>query len=266
MFNLGVKPDWKLNPNGKQMMRQGFTLLELLLVICILGVLAALLGPTLSRAKMQGQNTTCISNLRQLGIALQSFVADNDAYPSIIAPTNGDYPGLWVSQLETGGFGKSRPIASFINRGVWRCPAAPLFNPWPPSNGSDEWDSYAYNGWGVAVPNPTNFLGLRGNYIPGEHWIKGYPGYAPVKESEVMAPAEMMAIGDSANGGLYFARYDLPYVDRNGRSSSRHQGRFNVLFCDGHVESPTLEFLFADTTYAALVRWNRDHQPHQDSL
>jgi prepilin-type processing-associated H-X9-DG protein len=40
----------------------------------------------------------------------------------------------------------------------------------------------------------------------------------------------------------------------------------NVVFCDGHVESPTLQFLFADTSAAALSRWNRDHQPHREKL
>ena len=42
--------------------------------------------------------------------------------------------------------------------------------------------------------------------------------------------------------------------------------RANVVFCDGHVESPTLQFLFADTSDAALSRWNRDHQPHRERL
>jgi prepilin-type processing-associated H-X9-DG protein len=40
----------------------------------------------------------------------------------------------------------------------------------------------------------------------------------------------------------------------------------NVVFCDGHVESPTLQFLFADTSDDALSRWNRDHQPHRERL
>jgi prepilin-type processing-associated H-X9-DG protein len=40
----------------------------------------------------------------------------------------------------------------------------------------------------------------------------------------------------------------------------------NVAFCDGHVESPTLQYLFADTSDEALVRWNRDHQPHRERL
>jgi hypothetical protein len=40
----------------------------------------------------------------------------------------------------------------------------------------------------------------------------------------------------------------------------------NVAFCDDHVETPTLKFLFADTSDAALSAWNRDHQPHRERL
>jgi hypothetical protein len=43
-------------------------------------------------------------------------------------------------------------------------------------------------------------------------------------------------------------------------------GQANVIFCDGPVESPTLKFLFEDTSDAALVRWNRDHLPHREKL
>jgi hypothetical protein len=39
-----------------------------------------------------------------------------------------------------------------------------------------------------------------------------------------------------------------------------------MVFCDGHLESPTLQFLFTDTNDEALVRWNRDHQPHREKL
>ena len=46
----------------------------------------------------------------------------------------------------------------------------------------------------------------------------------------------------------------------------RHRGKANVVFCDGHVESPTLKFLFEDTSDAALSRWNRDHLPHREKL
>jgi prepilin-type processing-associated H-X9-DG protein len=43
-------------------------------------------------------------------------------------------------------------------------------------------------------------------------------------------------------------------------------GKANVVFCDGHVESPALAFLFTDTSDAALSRWNRDHLPHRERL
>ena len=75
----------------------------------------------------------------------------------------------------------------------------------------------------------------------------------------------MMAVGDSVSGGIDFVRQNLNYLEQRG-SSARHQGRLNVVFCDGHVESPTLQVLFEDTSDDALSRWNRDHQPHRDRL
>ena len=90
--------------------------------------------------------------------------------------------------------------------------------------------------------------------------------FEPVAESEVVSPSEMMAIGETFNGGMTFLRQKLYILDQKGKASSRHQGKANVVFCDGHVESPTLKFLFEDTSDAALVRWNRDHLPHREKL
>jgi prepilin-type processing-associated H-X9-DG protein len=86
------------------------------------------------------------------------------------------------------------------------------------------------------------------------------------KDAEVVMPADMIAIADSFTGGHFLFREPSKDLLRYGNTLTRHQAKANVLFCDGHVESPTLKSLFDDTSDAALARWNRDHLPHRDRL
>lgn len=61
---------------------QGFTLIELLVVVAIISILAALLLPTLGRARDSARRISCVANLRQLGIAMQLYAGDNnDSFP-----------------------------------------------------------------------------------------------------------------------------------------------------------------------------------------
>jgi prepilin-type processing-associated H-X9-DG protein/prepilin-type N-terminal cleavage/methylation domain-containing protein len=255
-----------------------FTLVELLVVIAIVAILAALLLTVVSQAKGRALRIQCANNVRQLGIGLQAFLTDNNVYPLFANPDYPNYPEhmkLWMVALQETELsvpGNSTNHIRFFKwsgEGVWKCPAANKPPNWPEHIG---YESYGYNWYGMSSKLETNSLGLGGHYI----WNAAHSSAPPISESDVVSPSKMMAIGDGLEGGSGIIRDGTWILWRTDsaedllgstkRSQARHQGKANVVFCDGHVESPTLQFLFADTSDEALSRWNRDHQPHRKKL
>lgn len=241
---------------------RGFSLIELLVVVAIVGILAALLAVSLIRAKGKARQTECANNVRQLGLALREHVIENNAYPLVIKPS-------WIQSLQTELSNSKTHInaSKLLQMGVWRCPAANRPADLRPDQG---YESYGYNWYGLSAPSDTEGLGLGGHHV----WHgTNFPAPA-VLESEVSSPSDMIAIGDGFCGENKAIKDGTVALWRTGgikgdtestkRAYARHQGKASVVFCDGHVESPTLKFLFEDTTDGALARWNRDHLPHRE--
>jgi len=253
------------------MKRSAFTLVELLVVIAIIAILAALLLTAISQSKKRAQRIQCANNVRQLGTAVQLFVGDNHVYP-LYAEVEFDSNNVvtnvinWEDAISHElGYGNNR--TNFWNTGIWHCPGV-----------QSKHASYGYNSWGIGTN--LDALGLGGHSGLVQAQIMNFK--PPVNESEVLNPSDMMAIGDGFQGhdnnmigesrlALFWREYvnmraSVPWTNETAIANARHQGKANVVFCDGHVESPTLQFLFADTSDAALSRWNRDHQPHRERL
>jgi prepilin-type processing-associated H-X9-DG protein len=204
-------------------------LVELLVVITIIVMLAALLLPAFAQAGARAKSIQCLSNLRQMGIAAHIYLDDNaDFYP--IAYWGDDEGNSYCWDLnvlyDANGNATVQPGILWERQGnaqVQQCPAY---------TGSANWADNPYTGYNYN----TSYLGHgQGEDLP-----------QPAKNSAVRNPVKTVIFGDGqyAGGADKFMRAPFPNpgdASFDGRFAGtqgfRHRHRSNAVFCDGHAES-----------------------------
>jgi prepilin-type N-terminal cleavage/methylation domain-containing protein len=103
------------------------TLTELLVVIAVIGILAALLLAVITQTKARARRIQCVNNLHQLGLALQQYVGESKTYPLVYGQWERSTRDFgWMESLEDQMRGNVRPNTSplaFLKNGVWVCPS-----------------------------------------------------------------------------------------------------------------------------------------------
>jgi prepilin-type N-terminal cleavage/methylation domain-containing protein/prepilin-type processing-associated H-X9-DG protein len=246
--------------------KKAFTLIELLVVIAIIAILAGLLLPALARAKEAGRTARCVSNVRQMAVALTIYVDDFHRYPAwkYFAP-DGTMKS-WYDSL-------APALTKWTNaESVFKCPSfhykhAEILGD-TGKMATTSVGSYGYNG----NSGPAGYsLGLDlTSKLVGQNAYR--------RENTVVMPSAMIAFGDSylvqwLPEKFIVGTIDLQYVPISYRSklatfpaelkaiNQRHGGKHVIAFCDGHVETIKYPKLFADDAETRRM-WNFDHEPH----
>lgn len=203
-------------------MKFAFTLIELLVVIAIIAVIAAILYPVFAKARAKAYQTTCLSNERQLGMAILEYTGDyDDTLPSLVDADHGDgVIGAWIYyDLFQDGFdvtkGSIFPYAG--SKSIYVCPADTV--------GKLNQLSYSMNS---CLASAT----YQGNVRPGKAL------------GEFDNPEAIMMLGEEASFTVFDPQDDpnelsaddgyLSLTFGNG-FSTRHSNGSNIAFLDGHA-------------------------------